>query len=81
MISYSIVIPLKDEALSLPTLYNELTEALKKLNKSYEIIFIDDGSTDGSNKIIFNLQKFDKNIKLIAFRANFGKSIALSAGF
>lgn len=81
MISYSVVIPLKDEAQSIPTLYNELTTVLKKLDKTYEVIFIDDGSTDSSNKVISDLQKTDKNIKLITFRANFGKSMALSAGF
>lgn len=81
MISYSIVIPLKDEAGSIPTLYSELTTVLKKLNKSYEIIFIDDGSSDNSSKVILDLQKNDKNIKLITFRANFGKSQALSTGF
>lgn len=81
MISYSVVIPLKDEAGSLPILHNELTAVLKKLNESYEIIFVDDGSTDDSSKAISDLQKTDKNIKLITFRANFGKSLALSTGF
>lgn len=81
MISYSIVIPLKDEADSVPILYNELTKTLKKLNKQYEIIFIDDGSTDNSNRAIAGLQKIDQNVKLITLRANFGKSLALSTGF
>lgn len=81
MISYSIVIPLKDEADSLPALYGELTDVLKKLSKPYEIIFIDDGSIDDSSKVISDLQKTDKNIRLITFRANFGKSLALSTGF
>lgn len=81
MISYSAVIPLRDEAQSLHVLYKELMEVFKKINKPYEIIFIDDGSQDNSNKIIKKLQESDKNIKLIKFRANFGKSKALSAGF
>lgn len=81
MISYSIVIPLKDEADSVPILYNELTKTLKKLNKQYEIIFIDDGSTDNSNRAIAGLQKIDQSVKLITLRANFGKSLALSTGF
>lgn len=81
MISYSVVIPVKDEAESLPALHKEITEVFKKLNNSYEIIFIDDGSIDNSSGVIKNLQKIDKNIKLIIFRANFGKSEALSVGF
>ena len=81
MISYSIVIPVKDEAGSLPTLHKEITGVFNKLEREYEIIFIDDGSTDESSKIISNLQKTDKNIKLVSFRANFGKSEALSQGF
>lgn len=81
MTSYSIVIPLRDEAQSLPILYKEIRSVFEKLNQSYEIIFIDDGSTDESNRIISDLQKSDKNIKLITFRTNFGKSMALSTGF
>ncbi|MEX2007736.1 MAG: glycosyltransferase family 2 protein [Candidatus Levyibacteriota bacterium] len=81
MISYSIVIPVKDEAESIPTLYKEIKEVFDKLNRQYEIIFIDDGSTDKSSHIISTLQKTDRNINLVKFRANFGKSKALSAGF
>lgn len=81
MFSYSIVIPEKDESESIPTLYEEISSVLKKLNKSYEIIFIDDGSKDNSAQIIKQIQKKDDNVKLIEFRANFGKSKALSTGF
>lgn len=81
MISYSIVIPVKDEAETIPILNKEIVEVFNKLNKPYEIIFVDDGSTDNSRGIIENLQKSQKNIKLVSFRANFGKSMALSRGF
>lgn len=81
MITYSVIIPLKDEAQSLPILYNELKETLNKLNASYEIIFIDDGSTDDSFSVLTKLQKDDKRVKIITFRANFGKSAALTRGF
>lgn len=81
MIHFSIVVPLKDEADSLPVLYKELMDVLHGLHKSYEIIFIDDGSEDSSYNTLLDLQNKDKNIKIIKFRANFGKSAALSEGF
>jgi glycosyltransferase involved in cell wall biosynthesis len=81
MITYSVVIPLKDESQSLSILYHELKKALDKLCSPYELIFIDDGSTDNSFSILTKLQKEDKKIKIIKFRANFGKSHALSQGF
>lgn len=80
MASYSVIIPVKDEALSLPTLYRELHSTLEKLGGKYEIIFIDDGSTDQSARVIKKLHKKDKHIYLIEFRGNFGKSAALNAG-
>lgn len=81
MISYSVVIPIKDEEQSLRILYKELKDVFNRLDKPYEIIFIDDGSTDNSAQIINNLQKDDENVKLIKLRANFGKSFALDQGF
>lgn len=81
MAFYSVVIPLKDEEKSLPLLYKELKGVIEKLKKPYEIIFIDDGSTDNSYQILTLIQKKDKNVSIIKFRANFGKSQALSRGF
>jgi glycosyltransferase involved in cell wall biosynthesis len=77
----SIVIPVKDEEKSLPILYQEILRVVKPLKKSFEIIFIDDGSSDNSSKIILTLQQKDKKIKLIKFRGWFGKSAALATGF
>src|SRR5689334_6335274 len=77
----SVIIPVKDEEESLPTLYDELVNVVEKITKEYEIIFIDDGSEDGSVSVIKSLQKRNNRIKLIEFRGNFGKSAALSAGF
>lgn len=77
----SIVIPLKDEEKSLPILYQEILTAVKPLKKTFEIIFIDDGSSDSSPNIIQNLARKDKRVKLTQFRGNFGKSQALAAGF
>ncbi len=77
----SIVVPLYNEESSL----NELTEKIKfvmeKPDKNYEIIFIDDGSTDSSADIIEKLCKSDNRIKLLQFRKNYGKAAALAAGF
>lgn len=81
MIDYSVIVPLKDEEKSLAPLYQELTTVLNKLPKTYEIIFIDDGSTDNSYQTLLKLQNKDQKIKIIKLRTNFGKSFALSAGF
>lgn len=75
----SIVIPLLNEEESLAELYEWIVETLGSF--SYEIIFIDDGSTDGSWKIIQELSRDDANVKGIRFKQNYGKSQALHAGF
>jgi len=77
----SIVIPVKNEEKSLEILYREILKVLKPLRKSFEIIFIDDGSTDNSAEVIRKISKKDKAVTLIQFRGNFGKSEALAAGF
>ncbi len=77
----SFVIPFFDEEESLEILHGEITEACEKLDTSFELIFIDDGSTDRGCDVIRKLAKTDRRISLIRFRRNFGKSAALSAGF
>ncbi|MTG97955.1 MULTISPECIES: glycosyltransferase family 2 protein [Myroides] len=77
----SIVIPLLNEAESLPELYAWITKVMQKNNFSYEVLFIDDGSTDDSWKIISDISHDDSHIKGIRFQRNFGKSQALHAGF
>ncbi len=77
----SVVIPLLNEEESLPELYRWITAVMKENSFSYEIIFIDDGSADNSWQIITDLAKQDSNVKGIKFRANYGKSQALHAGF
>jgi glycosyltransferase involved in cell wall biosynthesis len=78
---FSVVIPVKDEAQSIPELYTELHSVLSGISSSYEILFIDDGSVDTSVRVIRSLIKKDSSVRLISFRTNFGKSQALSAGF
>lgn len=77
----SIVVPVFDEEESLSHFYRELTHEVKKITSDFEIIFIDDGSTDESLKILQNLAKKDKKIKIYSFRRNHGKAEALTCGF
>lgn len=77
----SVVIPLLNEAESLPELYSWITQVMKSHNYTYEILFIDDGSTDESWDIIHNLSNKDPKVKAIRFLRNSGKSQALHAGF
>ncbi len=81
MCNLSLVIPLLNEEESLPELHTWISEVVTKNNLSYELIFIDDGSTDSSWKIIESLASADKNIKAIKFQRNYGKSAAFQKGF
>lgn len=80
-IEISIVVPFYNEAESLPILHQRIVETLDAEKTSFEIIFINDGSTDDGEQAVKKIQSFDSRISLIAFRRNFGKSAALSAGF
>ena len=77
----SIVIPLKDEAESLPELCAWIERVVTEQQLSYEIILMDDGSTDGSWDVIRQLRSANPNIKGISFQRNYGKSAALNEGF
>ncbi len=77
----SIIIPVYNEELSINTLYKELKSVLGFLNKTYEIIFINDGSVDSTEEKIIELIKKDNVVRLITFVKNFGLSSALLAGF
>lgn len=77
----SIVIPLLNEQESLPELHNWIVKVMQAHNYSYEILFIDDGSTDASWNVIQNLSLENPNVKGIRFLRNYGKSQALHAGF
>lgn len=77
----SVVIPLYNEEESLPELYSWIERVMKENNFSYEVIFIDDGSTDESWDVICQLKKKSENVRAIKFRRNYGKSPALHCGF
>nr|WP_294939223.1 glycosyltransferase family 2 protein [uncultured Flavobacterium sp.] len=77
----SIIIPLLNEQESLPELHSWIVKVMKENNFSYEVLFIDDGSTDSSWQTIEELSAADPNVKGIRFLRNYGKSQALHAGF
>lgn len=77
----SVVIPLYNEEESLPELHAWIQRVMKENNYSYEIIFVDDGSTDHSWDVICSLKNKDANIRAIKFRRNYGKSPALHCAF
>jgi glycosyltransferase involved in cell wall biosynthesis len=77
----SIVIPLYNEEQSLPELTKRIYEQLQGIKKKFEIVFIDDGSTDNSYNVLTQLKPEYPQIHIIQFKRNFGKSAALSEGF
>lgn len=79
--SISLVIPLYNEEGSLETLYQELTDTLEELRRPYEIIFVNDGSTDASTEVLSRLCSSDPRIRALHLRRNFGKAAALTEGF
>jgi glycosyltransferase involved in cell wall biosynthesis len=76
----SVVVPLLNEQDNIGPLYEQITQTLKD-KYDYEIIFVDDGSSDNSFNILADLQKTDTRMRVISFRKNFGQTAALSAGF
>jgi glycosyltransferase involved in cell wall biosynthesis len=77
----SVVVPMRNEALNVEELFRELTAALEAFKRPYEIIAIDDGSTDETFGILARLQASDFHLRVIRFRRNFGQTAAFAAGF
>jgi len=77
----SIVVPIHNEEESILPLYDRLTSVLFRLGRPYEILFIDDASTDRSCELLSNLVQTDAHLKVLRLRRNFGQTAALSAGF
>lgn len=77
----SIIVPLLNEEESIVPLTNEIRKAVKPINTAYEVLFIDDGSSDDSLKVIKEVCRTDRRFKYISLRKNYGKSAALHVGF
>jgi glycosyltransferase involved in cell wall biosynthesis len=81
MLDISVIVPLFNEAESLPELYAWIQRVMNENKFSYEVIFINDGSTDNSWQVIQDLKSKSENVRAIRFRRNYGKSPALFCGF
>jgi len=80
-IDLSVVVPVYNEDNNIDPLYREIGSALSSLTKTYEIVFVDDGSTDNTFQVLKEIQEKDQQVKIIKFRRNFGKSEALNSAF
>jgi glycosyltransferase involved in cell wall biosynthesis len=80
-VRYSIVAPVFNEAETLPRLYERVSKAMSKLREPWELILVDDGSTDGSTDAILALAKKDRHVRPVIFARNFGHQIAITAGW
>jgi glycosyltransferase involved in cell wall biosynthesis len=78
---YSIVIPVYNEQDNVEQLHSRLTEAMGRISDSYEILFVDDGSRDGTLKLLSEIYERDSHVIVIQLRRNFGQTAALKAGF
>jgi len=77
----SVVMPVYNEAGNLPSLYGELTAVLAPLGLSYEVLAVDDGSSDDSLEVLRRLQARDRHLRVVSLRRNFGQTAAFAAGF
>src|SRR5688572_1431362 len=77
----SIVIPLFNEADNILPLYQHLRAAMEDGGRTWEVIFVDDGSTDNTFQVLQNLHRQDDRVRVVQLRRNFGQTAALAAGF
>jgi len=77
----SVVVPMRNESASVPDLYQGLTASLESFDRPYELVFIDDGSTDETYQRLAAIQAGDHRVRVIRFRRNFGQTAAFAAGF
>src|SRR5262245_47864187 len=79
-ITYSIIAPIYNEKENLPELYRRIKDVMDKTRKPWEILLVDDGSSDGSSEIMRELAKKDKRVRSVIFARNFGHQVAVTAG-
>ena len=77
----SVILPVYNEVENIDPLQLELRSVLDRLARSYEIIYVDDGSTDGSSEHLLELSDYDPHVRVVRFKKNFGQTAALAAGF
>jgi len=80
-LDYSVIVPLLNEEESLPELYQKLSDEISRLSEKYELIFIDDGSTDNSYNVLKSIRNKDDKVRIFQLQKNYGKSAALDLGF
>src|SRR5215831_17938713 len=80
-IRYSIVVPFYSEFENIRPLYSKIKDVMARVEEPHEIIFVDDGSTDGTFKLLIEIQEMDHNVHTLRLRRNFGQTAALKAGF
>ncbi len=79
-VTYTIAVPVYNEVESLPELYQRVHEVMDSLGEDWELVLVDDGSTDGSTELIQSLAEEDTHVRPVVFARNFGHQIALTAG-
>ncbi|MCZ6623215.1 MAG: glycosyltransferase family 2 protein [Deltaproteobacteria bacterium] len=77
----SVVVPVYNEEESIPPLYRKIREVCESLGKSYEIVFVDDGSRDRTFELLERIHRHNDRVKVIRFRKNYGQTAAMAAGF
>ncbi len=80
-LAYSVVVPLYNERESVPPLYVKIIEVMDSIGEPYEIVFVDDGSKDGTFPLLSEISASDERVVVVRLRRNFGQTAALKAGF